>query len=118
MKTNYTILSTIQCQCRFCMRNLSCVLKSAEVHSVHYDDTLYRIVDDFPTSTASTPSDHHPGYEVPSLVSSTNSFDTIDSNQVLLYPLQDYSSSNPVLPYPVPDYYNPQFTSSVTTLTI
>ena len=75
-------------------------------------------VDDFPTSTASTPSGHHPGYEAPSLVSSTNSFDTIDSNPVLLYTLLDYSSSNPVLPYPLPDYYNQQFTSSVTKLTI
>ena len=46
-------------------------------------------VDDFPTLTASIPPDHNPGYEAPSLlVSSTNSFDTIDSNPVLLYTLR------------------------------
>ena len=81
-------------------------------------------VDDFPAltaSTASTPSDHHPGYKAFSLVSSTLpiSSDTSPISSDTIY-------SDPVLPYLLPDYYDdynpydpyPQLTSSVTMLTI
>ena len=72
------------------------------------------VVDDFPASTTSTPSDHHLGHEASSLVSS------------MLPISSDMLFSDPVLPYLLPDYYNdsnpydpyPQLTSSVTVLTI